>query len=358
MQKVWILGLAPILFWLTLACSGSDSGPDSEPLNLEQYFTKLQAIFANQERQTVAIDAKYADRLETGAANSEEAFEAALTVLPDLLAETLPVLEEALLALEELEPPVEVVSAHEVLLRHSRDMVAFSVRVKSEVESGAITEETLSLVVNDSSAVAAFEGLALVVVELQAIADTNGIDVVLSPRPADPDHDTAVAPPPATGGPLPVARFVRFESSEFGFSFEYLVSPGGFGLREGRVPGSDLLVSWSVIRLSELDALTPNSEGPPGMTIEVYEPTPGPASAEDWVLNSGRSNIGLGSGTLAAAVVDSREAVAYGWSGLYEGRSIVVLVDGRIWVFSATFRQELMEIESAFRTLLDSVIFE
>ena len=93
--------------------------------------------------------------------------------------------------------------------------------------------------------------------------------------------------------------------------------------------------------------------------IEVFEFAPGsePESAETWVRGNSRSNLRMGSGELKPATVGGVEGVRYSWSGLYEGMSIVVQEQGRIWMFTVLFRSDLAELGSEFGALLDSVVF-
>lgn len=126
MPKVSVLGLAPILIWLVAACGGD--GP--EPVSLDEDFSQIDAIFKEQERRSEVIGEAFNDRLNIDAASVEEALEAAAELLPELFDEIRPVFEDAIKALSEIEPPVEVAESHEAMLEAYRDLLAFFVELE------------------------------------------------------------------------------------------------------------------------------------------------------------------------------------------------------------------------------------
>jgi hypothetical protein len=158
----------------------------------------------------------------------------------------------------------------------------------------------------------------------------------------------------------PESNIGTWVSNDFGVQFDFeLVGPDPFRLSEASNPEPGLVHAWSLVRQSEIDALQPNAFGPRGMIIELFEFTPGsePESAEAWVRGTSRSNLGMGDGELRTRTVGGVEGVRYSWSGLYEGTSVVVLVDGRIWMFSMLYREDISELGADFGLLLDSVVF-
>lgn len=152
---------------------------------------------------------------------------------------------------------------------------------------------------------------------------------------------------------------VQWTNTDLGVRFEYEMGADPFLLSENRNPEPGLAMAWSLVRESELAAAADDAFGPRGLVIEVFEFAPGgePESAEAWVRGNARSNLGMGSGELKATTVGGVEGVRYTWSGLYEGMSVVVVEEGRIWVFTVLFRRDLGELGSEFGALLDSVVF-
>jgi hypothetical protein len=152
---------------------------------------------------------------------------------------------------------------------------------------------------------------------------------------------------------------VQWTNTGLGVRFEYEVGADPFLLSGNRNPEPGLAMAWSLVRESELAATSDDALGPRGLVIEVFEFAPGgePESAEAWVRGNARSNFGMGSGELKSTTVGGIEGVRYTWSGLYEGMSVVVEQEGRIWVFTVLFRSDLGELGSEFGALLDSVVF-
>ena len=152
---------------------------------------------------------------------------------------------------------------------------------------------------------------------------------------------------------------VQWTNTGLGVRFEYELGADSFLLSENRNPEPGLAMAWSLVRESELAATSDDAFGPRGLVIEVFEFAPGsePESAEAWVRGNARSNLGMGSGELKSTTVGGVEGVRYTWSGLYEGMSVVVVEEGRIWVFTVLFRRDLGELGSEFGALLDSVVF-
>ena len=282
-------------------------------------------------------------------------------------------------------PPVEVAESHEAMLEAYRDLLAFFVELDDGLENEESVEAALAALFTDASANEISQRLETALNDLQAIADANNIEVDLpntggdisgsdqAPRPGDPpaartpentprlveteDRDGPNVVESGGRGSQIAIETIQYESTEFGFSFLYQVAPDEFVFREIRVADVELAAIWLLTRREALEGTLSESEGPPGIRIDVRVISPPPASAEDWVRNSSASNFALGSGEVTDATVGGHEAVAYSWSGLYEARSVVVLVDGRVWSFTVTSSGDFSEIEAAFNDLLRSVIF-
>ena len=174
-----------------------------------------------------------------------------------------------------------------------------------------------------------------------------------TPPTEEPLFSLTVTPTAVPTEPPAPTQMADFVSMKFGVAFEYEVAPDGFVLGQVQTPDEELVVVWSLARQSEIDASEGHEFGPRGMTVEVLVPDPFPADAETWVLESPRSNLGLGSGELAPVTVGGARGVRYAWSGAHEA----VQFDGQIWLFTATYRDGFVEIERAFEALLESVVY-
>ena len=205
--------------------------------------------------------------------------------------------------------------------------------------------------------------LILIVAVALAVACGGDDEPSRSPTPSatptgtstsEPTPTLSTTPEPTSG---PGRTVSRFSSNEFGVSFEYERAPDEFVLDEFRDPEPGLPVAWSIVRRSELDRTPQNAFGPRGIVLEVFDVDPVPAEAATWVRGTSRSNFGFSSSELTARSVDGLPGVEYGWSGLHEARSVVVVTGGRVWMFTATYRDDFDEIEEAFDVFLDSVSF-
>ena len=190
-------------------------------------------------------------------------------------------------------------------------------------------------------------GSATTIAEATETAEASGLTVTV---------EVATAVVAATAEE---SNTVQWTSTDFGVRFEYEVGADPFLLSEASNPEPGLAHVWSLVRESELAATSEDAFGPRGLVIEVFEFAPGgePESAEAWVRGNARSNLGMGSGELKSTSVGGVEGVRYTWSGLYEGMSVVVEQQERIWVFTMLFRSDLGELGAEFGGLLDSVVF-
>lgn len=155
------------------------------------------------------------------------------------------------------------------------------------------------------------------------------------------------------------AQIVRYDFAdvqEASFSFEYRVHPDGYVLLDspflcsGRGPkdgeeGLDIFPRGQYA--GDTVALIPvrsgvicpsNGEGPPTITVQRFA---GPQSIEEFLENP-YSNYQLGDGSAESTEVDGMPALAYNWSGLYEGQSVVThrqvgTQNHYLYMFSVTY---------------------
>lgn len=158
---------------------------------------------------------------------------------------------------------------------------------------------------------------------------------------------------------VPESNVVSWTSTDFGIVFDFEMGTDPFLLSEIPNPEPGLVMAWSMIRESELAATRDAAFGPRGLVIEAFEFVPGlePVSAESWVRGTVRSNLGMGDGELKATEVGGLPAVRYTWTGSYEGMSVAVLAEGRLWLFTMLFRDDIGELGAEYGALLASVEF-
>lgn len=113
------------------------------------------------------------------------------------------------------------------------------------------------------------------------------------------------------------------------------------------------------IVLIEKSAIPPPNtptEGPPSITISVFEDSKD-IELKNWISESKYSNFELGPQVLNEKMVASTTAYEYFWSGLYEGKSVVVKANDKIYMFSVTWLTPEDRIIKDFEKLLTSVTF-
>lgn len=93
-------------------------------------------------------------------------------------------------------------------------------------------------------------------------------------------------------------------------------------------------------------------EGPTGITVDVYQ-NPEQLSSRAWVQTD--TNWTIANGGATDVTVAGNEGVTFTWSGLYEGRTVVVTKGDKAYVFSVTWMTPEDQILRDFDTVLNSV---
>lgn len=143
----------------------------------------------------------------------------------------------------------------------------------------------------------------------------------------------------------------QFVSAELGLSFRF---PGAYTLTQLSAPGAETLM---LIRRE--DVVAPEAgEGPTAITIALYD-NPGGIRADTWAREDARSNFALSrDGTLSPQRLAGKDGVSFGWSGLYEGKTVAVSAPPRLYAFSVTWMTAEDAILRDFDALLASVRLE
>jgi len=147
-----------------------------------------------------------------------------------------------------------------------------------------------------------------------------------------------------------------YSSPAHGISFHY--SPSLY-LKEVETPSSRPLLSVVLVEdtIENRDVLEGRStiarEGPVSITIEVY-PNPDELPAEDWVRSD--TNWTVRTSEVAPIGRGQITGVTYSWSGLYEGKSVIVTEGSRAYVFSVTWLTPEDVVLAEFDRLLASVV--
>lgn len=151
------------------------------------------------------------------------------------------------------------------------------------------------------------------------------------------------------------ASMVPYENTEYGLSFSY---PSNLFVHE-RDSGTEALPQLSLFLTQDTkenrDVLegraTDAREGPTGISIDVYE-NPKGLSASDWMKTD--TNWTVANSTATPLMIGTVVGASYTWSGLYEGKTVVLVRGSRAYVFSVTWMTAEDQIILDFDMVLNS----
>lgn len=145
---------------------------------------------------------------------------------------------------------------------------------------------------------------------------------------------------------------VRYSSSRPELSFDY---PYRYHLAEKDI-SSGARTIYSLV-LTEGEPNPENSEGPTAITVDIFQNDLDMYTAGEFATSTSQSNWKLGDGTLTPVTVGGKEGLSYTWSGLYEGKSIVVARPDYVYMFSVTWMTPEDQIIRDFDGLIKTVSF-
>lgn len=142
----------------------------------------------------------------------------------------------------------------------------------------------------------------------------------------------------------------RYTNSEYDFRFGY---PEGYVLTERSEEDR-----YTITLVHTEDAVPPEGgEGPTAITIDVYQRDPSTQSLLDWMTTTSASNYQLGSRAYTQTTVAGESAYEYTWSGLYEGKTTVLLHNDAVIAISVTWMTPQDEILDEYEQVLRSFEF-
>jgi len=153
----------------------------------------------------------------------------------------------------------------------------------------------------------------------------------------------------APGGP-------SYTNSAYGFSFNY---PKGYTLSEMDMNTTSSPIVH-VITLTPQTTTPPpkDSEGPPVIEAAVYNysATAATTTLVSWLADVSSTNFTLPNTTYATATLTGNiPAVAYHWSGLYEGESVAIANRNHAIIFSGMYVNPTDKIKSDFESIVSSL---
>lgn len=148
-----------------------------------------------------------------------------------------------------------------------------------------------------------------------------------------------------------------YSNEEYGISFSYPSDLYLFERSDGGTPERPQLSLFLVEDTEENRAVlegrtTEPREGPIGITVDVYQ-NPEKLSAEEWLQND--TTWTVANSTAEPITVAGREGVTFTWSGLYEGKTVVVTEGDKMYVFASTWMSEGDWTRNQFGKILDSL---
>lgn len=144
-----------------------------------------------------------------------------------------------------------------------------------------------------------------------------------------------------------------YSSEKYGISFVY---PDSYVLAEMDAAGSGEREHHIITLMRRTDLPAPEGgEGPPAITIEMFQNNLDNQTTEGWIRNTSQSNFKLGEGTLASTTISGQPALSYRWSGLYEGTTIVTSKPQWVYAFTVTYLEMGAPIIQDFVQIRDSV---
>lgn len=150
------------------------------------------------------------------------------------------------------------------------------------------------------------------------------------------------------------ANLTAYQNSTYGISFKY---PDTYAL-QAREVGNGERYHYSIVLIDKvaLANLPQAGEGPPTITIDIFQNNLDNLFVEEWIRNTSDSNFKISlDGILTPTRVGGADAVTYFWDGLYRGQSVVLAHKGNILMLTVTYNASSDQIRADFSQMLSSV---
>lgn len=155
----------------------------------------------------------------------------------------------------------------------------------------------------------------------------------------------------------------RFMSEEQKVSFDYIIDPEGYTLTEPEVAKDDkdgLIASFVLMNTKEyeeLKASTEPREGPPTISVHVYDNADG-LTIEAWALaHQTASNYFADRSKLIPMKIGQRDGMLYNADGLYPSSNAIVIVGDKLYLISGSYRDRTERIYGDFEAVTSSMAF-
>jgi hypothetical protein len=148
-----------------------------------------------------------------------------------------------------------------------------------------------------------------------------------------------------------------YSSPMYPVSFRY---PDSYVLEERDNPGSGERLHHTITLMRAEDLPPPQGgEGPPAISIDLYQNNLDKLSTETWIRNSSTSNFKLSpDGILSSTTIAGQPELSYSWDGLYRGETVVRAREDFVVAFSVTYLSPEDDIRRDFEELVRTVTFK
>lgn len=153
----------------------------------------------------------------------------------------------------------------------------------------------------------------------------------------------------------------QLSDDTLGYAFTYTKGPNGYvSLTEEDMIGANLISAISLVNRAEYESLQdapPGREGPPSISVRVYENS-AKSQPSVWVMeNPNDSNIKLAQRDPVEAVVGGANAVFFVGDGLYPFETYIVAHNNYIYVLTGMYFTQEDVIYKDFQTLVETFEF-
>lgn len=145
-----------------------------------------------------------------------------------------------------------------------------------------------------------------------------------------------------------------YQNEAYGISFKY---PDTYVLQEREV-GNGERAHYAVVLIDRvaLANIPEAGEGPPTITIDIFQNNLDKQSVEGWIQNTSESNFKISlDRTLTPTSVGGASAQKYTWDGLYRGDSVVFAHRENIVMASVMYPTPRDQIRADFFDILSSI---
>jgi hypothetical protein len=154
-----------------------------------------------------------------------------------------------------------------------------------------------------------------------------------------------------------VVKSLAYKNASYKLGFKY---PETYYKKEKLDAGTPESPQLSVILAEDtpdnravLDGTTTETrEGPTAITVDVYQNTDKLAT-KDWIGKD--TNWTVANSVATRTTVAGLEALTFTWSGLYEGKTVIVTSGDKAYVLSVTWMNPDDQIKKDFETLLSTI---